>query len=352
VEGLGGYLNAFTTEDHTCYYAKAGAPHFERVCDVLMDMYTESVFAKAEINREREVIREEILMYRDQPAQHAQELLTSTLWPKHPLGRPITGSVKTIANFQREDFVKFRERNYCGANTVATVAGQVPHEDAVALLRPVLEQLPPGRRPRFVRPAGHATGPDVSIFTHDTEQTHLAMGFHAWGRRDERRFPLKLLSVILGENMSSRLFQKLRERHGYCYSVNCGMVTLDDTGAFQISAGLDPSKLEKAIRLILHELTAIGDKGLSRAELRRAQDYTIGQTLMGLETTTNQLMWMGESMLGYGHILPPEEIEQRICNVTPDEVQGVARECLQRGRLGVAVVGPIKSADQLRGWLN
>ena len=352
VEGLGGYLNAFTTEDHTCYYAKAGAQHLPELCDVLGDMYLCSQLAPPEIERERDVIREEILMYRDHPAQHAQELLTQTMWPEHPLGRPLTGSLETIATFKRPQLRSFLARHYNGRTTIATVAGRASHEYVVKLLTPTLGKLARGRRPRFSRVRACAGPTRVSLITQETEQTHLAMGFHAFGRQDGRRFALKLLSVILGENMSSRLFQKLREQHGYCYNVSTSMVTLEDTGAISICAGLDPLKLKKAVAMILRELESICRKKPSRDELRKAQDYTIGQTFMGLESTTNQMMWMGESLLGYGKVLNPAEIETRICEVTPADIQRVACHCLNRARLGVAVVGPVKNAEEVRSWLS
>jgi predicted Zn-dependent peptidase len=171
------------------------------------------------------------------------------------------------------------------------------------------------------------------------------MGFHAWGRSDDRRFALKLLSVVLGENMSSRLFQKLRERHGFCYSVSSGMLTLEDTGALHICAGLDPARLQRAVKMILHELESLAERGPNRSELKMARDYTIGQTLMGLESTTNQIMWMGESIIGYNHVLSPAEIERRIHAIAPDDVRRVAREVRERGRLGIAVVGPVKQTQ-------
>jgi predicted Zn-dependent peptidase len=351
VEGLGGYLNAFTTEDHTCYYAKAAASHLPELCDVLGDMYLESQFAPGEIEREREVIREEILMYRDHPAQHAQELLTATMWPGHPLGRPLTGTVETIGRLKRPHFVGFRDQHYTGSTTIVTVAGPVYHERVVELLTPVFSRLPKGRAPRFTRTRPKDGPAKVSLFTQETEQTHLAMGFHAFGRMDERRYALKLLSVILGENMSSRLFQKLRERHGFCYSVQTSMVTLADTGAIQVYAGLDAGNLEKAVKMILRELENICHKAPSKTELKKAQDYTIGQTFMGLESTSNQIMWMGESLLGYGKILDPCEIERKILSVTPQDIQRVACHCLNRVRLGVAVVGPLKNQEKITGWL-
>jgi predicted Zn-dependent peptidase len=352
VEGIGGYLNAFTTEDHTCYYAKAGASHLPDLCDVLSDMYLNSRFAPAEIDREREVIREEIRMYRDNPAQHVQELLSQTMWPEHPLGRPLTGTEESISKFKRPHLLGFLRENYNGRTTIVTVAGKVSHEKVVAQLKPALGKLPRGAVPRFSRFRVPGGSLKVSLHTQETEQTHLAMGFYAFGRSDERRYALKLLSVILGENMSSRLFQKLREKYGFCYSVQSGMITLADAGLVNISAGLDTGKLEKAVKVILQEVGNFCTKPPGRSELRKAQDYTIGQTLMGLESTTNQMMWLGESLLGHGKILDPSEIEEKIMAVAPRDIQAVACHCLNRARLGVAIVGPSKDARKIKDWLR
>lgn len=352
VEGIGGYLNAFTTEDHTCYYAKAGSQHLGRLCDVLADMYLNSTFEPHEIEREREVIREEILMYKDNPAQHAQELLSETMWPAHALGRPLTGTVETISKFKRPDLMRFMGEHYNGRTTIITVAGKARHADVIKHFAKRLERVPLGKVPRYARFRVGAGEAKVSLVTQETEQTHLAMGFYAFGRADERRFALKLMSVILGENMSSRLFQKLREKYGFCYSVQTGMVSLADAGLINIYAGLDTAKLQRAVRVILQELERICQKAPSRPELRKAQDYTIGQTLMGLESTTNQMMWMGESLLGYDKILDPAEVERRVMAVTPEEVRAVACYCLKRARLGLAIVGPEKDAEKIKGWLN
>ena len=352
VEGLGGYLNAYTTEDHTCYYSRADARHLPQLADVLSDMFLNSEFAPEEINRERDVIREEILSYRDQPEQHASDLLTETMWPKHPLGRPLTGTLESISRFRRPALRRFVRKHYNGANTIAAVAGPISHEDAVRHFAPTLSRLPAGQKPPFtrIRPVSK-NNVSVKAFPQETEQTPLAMGFHAFGRRDDRRYALRMLSVLLGENMSSRLFQRLRERHGFCYSVQTSIVTLADTGAIQICAGLDPSKLRKALEMILNELQRICEAPPSAKELKKARDYTIGQTAMGLESTTNQMMWMGESLLGYGKILDPSELEKKVLAVEPHHVQQVACHCLHRGRLGVAVVGPVKQ-EEVTTWLH
>ena len=352
VEGLGGYLNAFTTEDHTCYYAKAAGQHFGTLCEVLADMYLDSTFEEQEIEREREVIREEIMMYRDNPAQHAQELLSETMWPRHPLGQPLTGTVETISKFTRPMLKEFMAENYNGHTTIVTAAGNVKHDELVERMSGPMSRLQSGRAPRYARGNFKHGKPKVAIANQATEQTHLAMGFYAFGRSDDRRFALKLLSVILGENMSSRLFQKLREQHGFCYSVQTGMVALSDAGLINIYAGLDTAKLEKAVRMIFRELEIICKKAPAKGELQKAQDYTVGQTLLGLESTTNQMMFMGESILGYRKVLDPVDIEAKLMSVTTADVRDVACHCLDRGRLGLAVVGPVKDAEEIRRWVD
>jgi predicted Zn-dependent peptidase len=351
VEGLGGYLNAFTTEDHTCYYAKSAGKHFGMLCDVLSDMYLNSTLEEQEIEREREVIREEIMMYRDNPAQHAQELLSETMWPKHPLGQPLTGTVESIAKLDRAKLKRFLAENYNGSTTVITAAGNVTHEQLMKEMGKRLERLPSGRAPRCRRGNFSHGKPKVSLVSQPTEQTHLAMGFYAFGRSDERRFALKLLSVILGENMSSRLFQRLREQYGFCYSVQTGMVALSDAGVINIYAGLDTAKLQKAVKMIFREIESICKKAPGKQELRKAQDYTVGQTQLGLESTTNQMMFMGESILGYRKVFEPSQIERRLMAVTPEDVRSVACHCLNRARLGLAVVGPFKNEEEIRRWV-
>ncbi len=352
VEGVGGYLNAFTTEDHTCYYAKAGSGHLAGLCDVLGDMYLNSQFAPAEIEREREVIGEEIHMVHDNPSQHVQELLSEALWPNHPLGRPLTGSAESIAGLDRDAFLDFTRKYYTGRTTIVTVAGQTTHECVLEQIAPVFGALPGGRLPRYARPGVPASDrPSVVTVKQEIEQSHLALGFHAFGRQDERRYALKLLSVILGENMSSRLFQKLRERHGLCYSVQSSVVALEDTGALTVFAALDPANLEKAVVMILRELERLRDRAPSRSELRKAQDYTIGQTLMGLESTTNQMMWMGESLLSYRKVVDPADVERRLLAVTPEEIRAIADLCLSRARTALAVAGEVPDAEKIRGWL-
>src|ERR1700732_5344323 len=351
VEGLGGFVNAFTTEDHTCIYAKAASQHLPTLANVLSDMYVNSLFAEQEIDRERDVIREEILMYKDQPGQFSQDLLTEAMWPQHALGRPVTGSVESISTIQREHLLKFVAENYNGLSTVITVAGRCKHEDVVRHFRTKLKKIPRGRAPAFQRWSEVRRDQRVLVAKDETEQTHLALGYHAMSRTDDRRHAMKLLSVILGENMSSRLFQQLRERYAYCYSVHSGTLVLEDSGLMSICVGLEPGKLKSALRAIRTELEKFCGELPSEKELRQAQEYTIGQNELSLESTTNQIMWMGESIIAYEYVIHPEEVQTKIKEVTAEQIQQVANLCFAPQRMGLGVVGPVEGAKVER-WIG
>jgi predicted Zn-dependent peptidase len=344
VEGLGGFINAFTTEDHTCLYAKAASQHFPTLADVLADMYLNSLFEEQEIERERDVIREEILMYKDQPSQFSQELLTEAMWPRHALGRPLTGSLESVSRIKREQLLQFVAENYNGNGTIVTVAGRCKHEDVVRHFRHKLKKLPRGQTPSFQRWNEVKREQRVLVAKDETEQTHLALGYHAMSRTDERRHATKLLSVILGENMSSRLFQQLRERYAYCYSVHSGMLALEDSGLVSISVGLETEKLRSALRAIHRELDKLCKRSPSKKELRQAQEYTIGQNELGLESTSNQIMWMGESLLAYDKVVDPEEVQTKFKQVTPEQILEVANLCFAPQRMGLGIVGPVESS--------
>ena len=352
VEGIGGYLNAFTGEETTCYYAKAGHRHLDTLLDVLSDMYQHSRFAVADIDKERGVIKEELLMYRDQPDHYVHELLTETLWPKHPLGRPLVGTPQTLDAMDRRIFLDFKEKKYVAANTVVAVAGHCRHDAIVKGVEKWLQFSGNGHSPRFTPVREAQRSARLRFYTKNCEQSHLAIGIRGYSRHDSRRYALKLLSVILGENMSSRLFQVIREQHGLAYSVQSSTSYFDDTGAVVVSAGLDTKRLERALKLILAEMRKIAKQPPSQLELRRAKDYSIGQMRLGLESTTNQMMWLGEHLLAYGTIQTPQEVERRITAVTGEDVQKVASELFRDNHLSVAVITPSKEEKPIRDLLS
>jgi len=352
IEGVGGYLNAFTGEETTCYYAKASHRHFDRVLDVLSDMYLYPRLAADDVRKERAVIKEELLMYRDQPQQYVHELLTATLWPHHPLGYPVAGTTESLDRLSRDALSAFKIKSYVPANTIVAVAGQCDHADTVARVGAVLRARHVRAAPQFRPVRGRQTGPRLRFFSKAVEQTNLAIGLRAFSRRDPRRYALKLLSVILGENMSSRLFQSIREEHGLAYSIQTSANYFADTGAFVISAGLDEKRLLQTLQLILRELRRIARQRPPEEELQRAKDYALGQMRLGLESTTNQMMWIGEHLLAYGYIDDPEVIEKRIQMITPEEIKDVAADLFRNHNLNAAVITPGQNEAALRAALR
>ncbi len=346
IEGRGGYFNAFTQEESTCYYARISAKHAWRALDILTDMYLHPRFAPTDIDRERGVIIEEIMMYRDQPQQLVQDFLGELLWDRHPVGRPLIGTPENIARMTRDELIEFKARKYVGGNTCIAFAGKVEHEACVQRVQDALAELPGQRAPS--RTAVTAKTGQRGLYVHpkEVEQTHLAMAFRLFGRQDPRRFTLKLLSVILGENMSSRLFQQVRERHGLAYSIHSGMHLFDDTGAFVITAGLEKARTTKAVELIVTELARLRDKPVSAQELKRAKDYAIGQMEIGLENTINQMMWIGENKLAYGSIIQPAEVMSCLQQVTASDIEQLAQDIFTSERVSVALVTPNPAAAQ------
>jgi predicted Zn-dependent peptidase len=343
VEGIGGYLNAFTSEENTCFYAKARHDHLPDLLEVLTDMFLHSTFDPAEINKERDVIKEELAMYLDQPHQHVQELLNATLWPGQPLGRSITGTIKTLNLMTRETLLDYQRKNYVSGATLIAAAGRLTHSQLLKLAKPFTRKFARGARSGYAPAASGQTKPAICLHTKKTEQTQLALGVRACSRHDERRFALRVLNAILGENMSSRLFQTVREDHGLAYSIYSANSFFDDTGDIVISAGLDLGNLKKSLRLILREIKRFTEQPVSARELRQAIDYLCGQIDLSLENSENQMMWVGEQWLGYGKIVPPELVKKRLQEVKAAEVRAAARDFFRPEKYNLALVSPLKS---------
>ncbi|MGD0262678.1 MAG: pitrilysin family protein [Verrucomicrobiota bacterium] len=352
VEGIGGYLNAFTSEETTCFHARASYDRFDELLDVLLDMLLDSKFDPVEIGKEREVIKEEMAMVLDEPQHHVQELLNATLWPDQPLGRPITGTEKTLDAMTRAHLLGYLRDNYVPANTLIVAAGRLKHRRVVRAVARYAPRFHTAARPRFAPACSDQQAPKIRLFTKKTEQTQIALGIRTCSRQDERRYALRLLNTVLGENMSSRLFQVVREDRGLAYSIYSMPSFFGDAGDLVISAGLDTGNLTKTLQLILRELRRIREAAPSAAELRRARDYVIGQIDLSLETTDNQMNWLGEQLLGYGTILPPAQIKRRFREVTAGEIRAVARAFFRPERLNLALVSPLRTTDRLARLLK
>lgn len=340
VEGVGGYLNAFTAEEMTCYYARASAKHLGGVVDVLTDMLLRATFPAAEIERERGVIQEEIRMYEDQPSSLAQDVATGLLWPNNALGRPLAGTNENIQRMKRRDLLHYRRKYYHSGNLCITIAGKTDLAEVKELLRPFLRQFPTGSRATFTPVSRRQSAPRFEVIRKPIEQTQFVIGLRGISRHDPRRSAFRLMSVILGENMSSRLFQTVREKHGLAYSIGTGANYYHETGSFFINAGVENSKTAQAIKLTLQTIRHLARRAPSLRELRRAKEYTFGQIHLNLESTDNQMMWLGEGLLGHNRVINVDKLIRQIEAVTPEEVRAAAALLVHDERLNVAVVSP------------
>ena len=353
IEGLGGYLNAYTSEEHTCYYAKIAARHFATAFDVLGDMMLGSSFAPQEIQKERQVIEEEIAMYEDQPSQQVLEDLNAVLWPNHPLGRSIAGTRQSLRGMDRNSILAFRNRHYIAPNYVVVIAGPMAHAEARSQALSFCDSLPVGEpQPWDPAPLARNSSVALGLRSKSTEQTSLAIGFTTPSRKDSKRHALRVLNTVLGENMSSRLFQTVREDHGLAYSIGSSVGYFDDLGLLSISAGLDTKNLKNALALVAKELKKIRSRAPGIAETQRAKDYLIGQLDLSLESSTQLMLWAGEQALAYGQSLPPEELQEQISKVQPKDISALAREIFRPETAALAVIGPLKSKKGLTEALD
>lgn len=346
IEGVGGVLNAFTSEEVTCYFAKLLKEHAGRALDVLSDMIHHARLDPADMEKERDVIIEEIKMYRDLPSHEVQEMLSRLVWPGQALGRSLSGTEKTVAALTRKELYDYWKKYYHPRNIVVSAAGPVTHEAFVEQVRkyfPRKESLPASRfRPLHSKP-------DVSrvlVSGKKTEQTHLVIGIPTFSRYHADRFVLALLHIILGGNMSSRLFEELREKRGLAYEIRSGLSFFQDTGLLTISAGVEASKALRAVELILAELSRMMRSGVRESELARAKDYYLSQLTMGLEDTLDHMLWVGERAV-YRDELPNRLVMRRgVEAVTCEGICHLARKLFMKGRRHLALIGPVPEKEQ------
>jgi len=327
IESLGGQINACTTEDLTTYEGRGEAELLPLLAEVLSDMVWQSVFPEREIELEREVIGEEITMYRESPTDHIGELICSALWGTHPLGLPIAGSMESIAKVDRDTLLAFRDRHYFRKDLVIAAAGPFGMAELEKVIRRHLPRqfTEPCDFPAF-DPSTSKPGHEVE--TRATDQLQLALAWHTPGRHSEQRHALRLLSQLLGEASSSRLFLELREERGLCYQIQSDTSLYHDTGCFEVVAGLDPAGRDEAISCILAEIADIAQPGPKDDELDRAKRLTISQSKFSFESSSAHATWAGEGVLDFGYVPCRDEWKDKVLAVTADEIRQVAKDHL------------------------
>ncbi len=345
VDAVGGELNAFTAKEHTCYYAHVLDTDLELAIDLVADVVLRGNCAAHDVELERDVVLEEIAMRDDDPEDALGDVFLSALFGEHPVGRPVIGSVESVSAMTRTQLHSFHVRRYIPERMVVAVAGNIDHDEVVALVREHFsERLVRGRRPKPPRKGtGRVTGrPSLAVINREAEQTHLSLGVRAPGRHWEHRWALAVLNSALGGGLSSRLFQQVRESRGLAYSVYSTVDTFSDSGALSVYAACLPERFAEVVRVCTDVLAAVARDGITESECRIAKGSLRGGLVLGLEDSGSRMNRIGRSELNYAEHRSIAWTLQQIENVTLDEVNAVARRLLSKP-YGAAVLGPYNS---------
>jgi len=346
IEGVGGSLNGFTSEELTCYLVKLPSRYLDVALDILADMVINPLLEPRDIEKERTVILEEIKMYKDLPQAYVYDLLDELLWPIQPLGMSIAGTIESVSRIRKEDLNSFKQQYYVPSNIVISAAGALERAGLKKKIEKIFFHSQEQTRNPFLKAKEDQQKPNFKLFNKDTEQTHLALGFHSFKREHPLKYALGLLHIILGANMSSRLFNEIREKRGLAYEIGTQVKRFLDTGAFIVHAGVDNSKVIDAVKLILKELQKTKEKLVGLDELKRAKEFYLGQLMLALEDTMDHMLWIGESTAALDKTYSLQDIIKEVNKVKRQDIQGAAEYLFQNRRLNLAIIGPLKDNEQ------
>jgi predicted Zn-dependent peptidase len=349
-DAVGGDVNAFTGKEYTCYYARVLDRDLEMAVDHLADMLQHSLIRSVDLDAERQVILEEINMHEDSPEDVVHDLFTETIWPEHPLGRPILGTVSRVQAATRDSVNRFYKRHYLPGHVVVAAAGSVDHDRLVGLLRARMETgrtlRPSQRSPTLTRKPQRAPVASGRRLTkrRKSEQAHICVGTDGLGRTDPDRFAFMIVNTALGGGMSSRLFQEIREKRGLAYSVFSYHQQFTEAGLFTCYAGTTPSRAEQVIGLLRRELEDVADGGLREDEFERGKGHVKGSMVLSLEDPGGRMSRLGKSEIAHGEFLSVDQTLRRVDRVSLADAQLVANRVLS-GQLTLTVLGPFGAKD-------
>ncbi len=351
VEGVGGTLNAFTDREVTGYWCRLAQPNYREGIDLLSDMTLNSLFKEDDIAKEKQVVYEEIRASNDSPGARTSMLLDNLLWPEQPMGRDIAGSVESVGAISRDEMLKYLETQYVASNTVIAIAGNIEHADIVEQVEGLLGGLHDGDiLPMFPYEPKPLTK-RVAVEHRPTEQAHISIGLTGLDNSDPDRHALSIMSVILGETMSSRLFEEVREQRGLAYDIHSGTHFFSDCGALIVESGIDPGRVDEAIPVILAELGKMRD-GVTEAEWSQARELTKGRMMLRMEESRAVSSFLGIQELLRDKVETVEEVLAKVSAVTREDIQRVANRVIQSENLVLAIVGPFDDASHFEAMLK
>jgi len=342
-DAIGGHTNAFTCMENTCYHAKVMDTHLDTMVEILSDIFLNSLFDPEEVERERQVILQEIGMVEDTPEEHLHILAGRNFWGDHPLGRSILGTRDNILGFSADMIKSFFSQFYHPERIVVSVAGNVDHHRFVDMVGPAFaairnDQPLPERCVPAIRP-------QTQLHKRSLEQVHLCLATLGISVTDPRRFAFSLMNTILGGNMSSRLFQEIRESRGLAYSIYSFIVSHVDSGLFGVYTGVAAENARQTIDLIVQALQLLRTFPVKSAELRDAIEYTKGNLFLAAESVDNQMVRMAQNELHFGHYIHLDEIIQKIETVTVEEIQALAQALFRTEQTSLTALGPINKKE-------
>jgi len=340
IEGVGGNFNGSTDKELTGYTARVPGEHLPAIMEVLADMVRRPLFDPVEIEKERSVIIEELSSTRDDPQEWVNLLIDETMWPGLPLGRDDAGFVETVARISRQDMLYYLDEYYRPNSLIISVAGNIDAMEVAQLSERLFGDWEAGPHTSWVESFPPRDAVPVTIIQKETEQANICLGTLGIAYASPDYYAFMLANAILGEGMSSRLFQSIREEQGLAYDIGSYFNSYAETGNFVVSAGVDPTQVEPAIRAIIHELVGMCQTPVPDDELKRIKAYIRGSILLGMEGTAQVASWLGSQEYFRGKVLPVDEIVARIDAVTADDIQRIAQNCFAAEWRRLAVIGP------------
>ncbi len=349
-DAIGGQTNAFTSAENTCYHAKVIDIRLETMVDILSDIFLNSVFDEKEIENERAVILQEIAMVEDSPDEYIHVLSGRNFWGDNSLGRSVLGTRENVAGFNAHTLKGFFHKFYQPERIVISVAGNLEHNGLVDLIGPVFETIRPGSSfPERITPQGNSK---VNLHQKPLEQVHICLGIKGLSITDPRRYAYSLMNTILGGNMSSRLFQEIREKRGLAYSVYSFISSFVDTGVFGAYAAVNSENVYKATQLILKEIAKLKHMRVDLNELQDAKEHTKGSLMLASESNDNQMVRLAQNEIHFGRYIPLEEIANNIQSVTPDDILDLAENLFQKTRFSLTMLGPVSHDNDFNDILT
>jgi predicted Zn-dependent peptidase len=352
LDSIGAQYNAFTSNEYTGYYAKVAPGKFDQALDILADMYQHPLFQEDDIAKEKGVVVEEIRMYRDLPQRMAAYTFLELLYGDQPAGWMITGPEENVKSFTRDQLLSYKNSQYVASSTVVIIAGAFDEAMAPAQIEKAFASVPTTTKKDKPAVTQSQSTPATKTYFKETDQTHLIIGVRSFGINDPRMPIANVMACVLGQGMSSRLFAKMRDGLGICYYVGTDQDVYTDHGTFEISAGVDNSRVKEAIQGILEECNRLRNEPVPADELKKAKDIIASRTLLNLETSDARGEFCAYQEIVKGKIESPDEIIAKIQAVTSEQVQALARELFVDEKLNMAIVGKFKDSSAFKEYFK